>query len=262
MDHEAKQPIAAPHTMVRRICSTPFLAAVVLLGATAVLAGPMAAWFQLIRHKEALELLRPLQTMDRDGLGPYRVSQVDILRPEELEALGTEHVISWWLEDTRADQSGRRQRAHLLVTYDTGTPSLVPHTPDRCFMAQGYQPAQPHEYREITPAGLPGGIQSIPVRLLTFQKTDIFAKDRPTVVYTFFCNGEFTASRFRVRALTSDPRSRYAFFSKVEVAFPGAERDETLRLAEDLFQHVLPVLLTQHWPDFAEAEARRDNPRK
>jgi len=244
----------APRSLMRRILTAPFLAAVLLLGATAVLAGPVAEWFRIIRLKEALPLRKPLQALDPTALGPYRVTRVDVLKPEEIEALGTEDVISWWLEDTRPEASGRPRVAHLFVSYETGAPSLVPHTPDRCYMASGYQPAQPHEYRQVAPAGCP----PVQVRLLTFEKTGIYRSARQSVAYTFFCNGEFTANRLRVRALATDPRARHAFFSKVEVSFPGADRQESLGLVEDLFGFVLPELMAHHWPDFAAAEARSE----
>ncbi len=248
------QSAAQPVPLLRRILTPPFVAAVALLGTTAVIAGPVAAWLQVVRHKEALPLVRPLPALNRAALGPYRVTRVDVLKPEEIEALGTEDVISWWVEDTRPNPEGRPRLAHLFVSYDTGSPSLVPHTPDRCYMASGYEQAQPHEVREVAPAGM----APVELRLLTFQKTGLFDKSQVTVLYTFFCNGAFTASRDWVRVLTTDPRSRHAFFSKVEVSFVGAAREESVELAQDLLGFVLPELLARHWPDFAAAEARTD----
>lgn len=235
--------------------SPPFLIALSLLGVTALLGGPVAERLNLVRHKRPLPLVRPLTEFRRSALEPYKVIKVDVLRPEEIEALGTSEVISWHLQGN-AEGSRPPRLAHLLVTYYTGGASLVPHTPDLCFVAQGYQPTCPHENATVNVSSLSDGLSEIPVRVLTFGKTGIYGGAEQSVVYTFFVNDRFSASRNMVRALTSGVRNHYAYFSKVEVSFAGASREETVRLAEELFAKVLPELRARHWPDFAAAERR------
>lgn len=239
--------------------SPPFLIAVGLLGATAILGGPIADWLKLVRHKAPLPLVKPLQEMDRNALGPYRVVEISILTPEELEALGTSDAISWWLRDTRPTEDDPSPIANVLVTYNTGAPSLVPHTPDRCYAAHGYRQAQIYANTEIDVTNLPQRLTPVPVRVLTFEKTGIFGGVEQSVVYTFFCNGRFTTSRNLVRSWTTNPFVRHAFFSKVEVSFADTGRDETVELAADLLSYVLPELLARHWPDFESAEEQADN---
>ncbi len=248
---------------MRALLNWPFLVALALLGATAILGGPVAAWLEFVRHKEPLPLVKPLPAMDHNALGPYRVVKVEILSPEELEALRTRDVISWWLEDSRLDAEAPSRLAHFLVTFYTGAPSLVPHTPELCWVAHGYQQTQAHEDSTLEVANLPQGVSPIPVRLLTFGKTGVFGGVEQSVIYTFFCNGRFTRSRNRVRSLTSNPFASHAFYSKVEVSFVGASRADTVERAADLLSYVLPELLARHWPDFKEAEnqARRGTAR-
>ena len=78
------------------------------------------------------------------------------------------------------------------------------------------------------------------------------------MIYTFHCNGRFTATRTGVRLLLNDLTNTYAYFSKVEVSFPGATRQQSIDGAWKVYDRLLPVLLKAHWPDFeAEEEAVR-----
>jgi hypothetical protein len=86
------------------------------------------------------------------------------------------------------------------------------------------------------------------------MKTAVFNRDLVSVVYTFFCNGRFVATRNGVRLLINDPRERHAFFSKVEVGFPHATREQNVQGATKLLNHLLPVLVRDHYPDFEAAE--------
>jgi hypothetical protein len=59
--------------------------------------------------------------------------------------------------------------------------------------------------------------------------------------------------------LLNDLTNTYAYFSKVEVSFPRATREQCVAGARKLYNRLLPVLLEAHWPDFeaSEREARQ-----
>jgi hypothetical protein len=235
-----------------------------LLGAAAILAGPVASRLQFKHAKRALPLKAPLATLDEGSLAPYRVVRRQTLEPMVVEALDTEAYLSWVLEDMSVAESDPLRHAQLFVTYYTGGHHLVPHTPDVCFIGSGYEPAQRHENQELrftrdwSGSGLiPAERDStIPIRVCTFKRTRLFGNRKRSVVYTFNCNGEFVATRNAVRLLVNSPGNTYAYFSKVEASFPGASRAESVDGARKLFERVLPVLMKDHWPDFAEAESR------
>lgn len=242
-----------------RIITLPFVLAMALLGAAACLAGPLASWLDISQRKLALPLRAPLGRLDTAALAPYRVIRRDILDPAVVESLGTNRYLSWVLEDESVEANDPLRMGHLLITYDTGGNNLVPHTPEVCWLGGGYQRAQPHENLDLEIGSPSGPDFTVPVRLCTFIKTALKNRARKSVAYTFYCNGRFVAMRDSVRILLNRPWSRYAYFSKVEVSFPRATREQTLRGVRKLFNRLLPLLIDQHWPDFESAErAARD----
>ena len=237
-----------------RLANPPFAWAVGLLGCAAVLSGPVSDWMDVRLAKRSLPLRAPLGTLDPEAIAPYRIVKRHILESGVVEALGTDWYLSWMLEDTSVGLGDPLRYGLLFVTYYTGGPTLVPHTPDVCYLGVGYQRAQPHENMYLDVAALGAEDSQLPVRVCTFAKTEIFNRDKTSVVYTFHCNGRFAARRTEVRILLNDPGNIYAYFSKVEVSFPRADRSQTIEGARKLFDRVLPVLIGDHWPDFEEAE--------
>ena len=209
-------------------------------------------------RKEPIPLRKELSALDRTKLGDYRVRAAAPISASVEAALGTTQYLDWFLEDESVkSRTDPRRFARLTVTYYTGTQDPVPHTAEVCFLGAGYQPKQEHETREVDL----GRIGKIPMRLCTFMKTAIFNREELTVVYTFHANGQFAASRERVRATTTNLLTRHAYFSKVEVAFgdPNCQprnlgRQESLAAAMKLFEVVLPVLIEDHWPDWGAVE--------
>lgn len=244
------------------LLTPPFLVAVGLLGMAAVLAGPVAKRLNLRQAKQVLPLQAPLNALDERAIAPYRVEARHVLDPVIVEALGTEQYLSWTLTDTSLPRGDPLRDVNLFVTYYSGGHSLVPHTPDVCYLGMGYVSAQPHENKTVEVGSLGPESRLVPIRVCTFAQTDIFDRRKLSVVYTFHCNGRFVATRTDVRILINDLSNRYAYFSKVEANFPRASRAESVEGVKKLFEVVLPELLRAHWSDFEAAEraADRDGP--
>lgn len=244
----------------------PFLVAVVILSTAALLAGPVSSQLKFRHAKLELKLKRPLSTLSASALGPYRVVERQVLEPAVVEALDTDKYISWILEDTSVPPKDPLRYASFMVTYYSGGHDLVPHTPDVCYLGAGYQPARPHENIKLDVRVPQASATYVPARLLTFAKTSVFDRQEQSVVYTFFCNGQFVDTgtyvdpRTGVRLLINDLSNTYAYFSKIEVSFPLATREACVEGARKLFSYALPVLVRDHMPDFeaAEAKARAD----
>jgi hypothetical protein len=237
--------------------SPPFLICLAVLGAAAVAAGPGARAFRAALIKEAIHCRKPLYQMDRASLGPYRFVKANTLTGTLMAALGTDNYLDWVVEDSRVNRNSPVRYARIFVTYDTGKVTLVPHTPDVCMVGAGYQPKQPHENTTIPVPALAPKETEVPARVLTFIRSDVYNEEELTVIYTFHCNGQFTASRTRVRQLINNPLDRYAYFSKVEVSFSrrptgqgGASREQSVEAARDLLNCLLPVLVHDHYPDW------------
>lgn len=232
----------------------PFVVAVAILGVAAVLSGPVASWAKIKLAKTPISLKAPLASLAESEIAPYRVVDKRLLEPAIVEELGTEQYIAWTLEDTSVPPTDPLHRANLFVSYYTGGGYLVPHTPDICFVGHGYQKAVPHEYAsvDVTTRDTPGG--DLPIRVCTFRSTALFNRRIVTVVYTFHASGAFVAPRDSVRVRTGNPFHTHAYFSKVEVSFPAATREQSVVGATRILSTVLPVLIRDHWPNFAEAE--------
>jgi len=238
--------------MSRKFLTPHFLVAAVILLAAAILIGPVAWSMNFQQGKAAIPLRKPLSAMDVDRLRPYRVVERITLDAPVLDALGTDQYINWRLQDTSLPPGEPLHDILLFITFDTGGQNLVPHVPDECRLGAGYQPARPHENREIR---IDGELRrEIPLRVCTFVKTAVFQKDEQTVVYLFHANGDFASTREEVRMAFNDPRDHFAYFSKVEVSFPRASREQSVEGAARLLSKLLPILVSDHLPDFENAE--------
>lgn len=244
-----------------RMVTPPFVLSVVLLGTAAFLSGPIASLLEFRLAKRALPLKKPLAAVRESALDPYRIRKRNALAPAVVDALGTEEYLDWLMEDTSVERSSPTRFLRLFVTYYSGGSNLVPHTPDVCYLGAGYALSQPHENKKIEVPALGLDAAMVPVRLCTFARTAVFDRVETSVVYTFYTNDRFLSTRTQVRLGIHNPTHRYAFFSKVEVSFPNATRQQCLDGARKLFDRVLPLLIRDHWPDFQAAEkAARAHP--
>lgn len=233
---------------------------VVILGITAMGLRPVTRYMRVTMAKEPIPLRAPLAKLDKSRLGTYRFARARTLDSAVVNSLGTEEYIDWMLVDTSVSRDNPLHYAHLFVTYYTGEPDAVPHTPDHCYQGSGYTTdrARNTTLHIKTLEDAP----DVPVRVLSFVKSGIFDGDKIPVLYTFHCNGRFVATAAGVRSAANNPRDKYAYFSKVEVNF-GRESDanrypswdDALAASKRLLERVLPLLVNEHWPDWKAVKA-------
>jgi len=239
----------------------PFLIAVALLATAAFGIGPRLLGD--VGPKLEVPLKLPLAQLDKDKLAPYAFrAQVDTT-PAVVEVLGTEQFIDWRLDDTsRADRSDPTSGVRFTVSYYSGGRDQVPHVPDQCMTGAGYT-AKIKENIEIE---VPALGRSIPVRVLTFEKTAIMDNETPTVAYFFVCNGDFVCTRDGVRLGMNSPLHEHAYFAKIEVSFGFARRvatrEESIAATRRFLNVALPVLLENHLPDWDEVVRQEKAARK
>lgn len=212
-------------------------------------------------RKEAVPLKQPLQFFDARKLAPdYELNKrlTDRQEPmseDMIETLGTQDYLQIYLTDTRKPQEDRTQVALLFVTYYTGKPDLVPHEPDVCWAAAGYDRVSAASDRvQVRGAGLAD--DDLPIRVLEFRATQqdrlsTTGADVATVIYFFHTNGHYALTRNDVRKSMSNPFQRAAYYLKVEVTFSSgglarAGKEESVAAVGPLMERVMPVLLNDH----------------
>lgn len=125
---------------------------------------------------------------------------------------------------------------NLAVTYYTGLVDTVAHIPDRCYLADGYQP---REYKvEQWPILQP----AVPVRYINFEDQTGFGKQPRSVVYFFNVNGGYTDSSYDVRYALQNLLQRYGYYAKVECMTAMADRDQSRRVMTDFLTLAMPEI--------------------
>jgi hypothetical protein len=236
----------------RSLFDPAFLVAIAILASAAFGVGPRM--LKEAGPKLPVPLKAPLGEMDKTAVGPYRfVGQIPMSSSVQ-EVLGTDEFIDFKFVDTRIEkESNPLRHVRLSVPYYTGGHDLVPHTPDQCMIGAGYAP----KIAEDLELDIPALGRKVPVRVLTFEKSEILKKAKPTVAYLFHCNGEFVCTRGQVRRRMNALTQKHAYFAKIEVSFGSpqatphfAPREESIAATADFLNHVLPILLADHLPDW------------
>ncbi|MCH7870075.1 MAG: hypothetical protein IID33_00080 [Planctomycetes bacterium] len=251
-----------------------FVTCVVTLLVSAVSMQTIANTLGQYFRKRPVPLRRPLSQFDKSKLAPdfgLHVSLVPPITDETLQALGTEEYAQLRIVDLSRDADDPVSVAHFFITYYTGQPDLVPHVPDECYQAGGYELLRA-DNTQINVPGVGAEDDALPIRVVTFgakgggrlssiqgtSGTDIH------VLYFFLTNGEFVTTRNQVRVRTANLLDRHAYFAKFEVRFSDhsfrklAGEDESLAAMAKLMRTVLPILLGDHFVDWDALKATEE----
>jgi len=241
----------------RHWASPRYYACVLILAGAALGMRALADYFGWYFRKEALPLKRSLAEFDWSRLQPeYRPHAVQAppLDAEGVQALGTDQYVQMRLVDTSRPPGDPTSVVSLFITYYTGKPDMVPHVPDECYLAGGYDPVGWPETAEVRVAGVGAPNDVIPVRVVQFQARK--GEDRPTVFYFFHVNGDYLANRRDVRVRLGRLLERYSYYAKIEVTLSDdfddsrrrrfADLKTGLPALERLLRKAMPVLLEDH----------------
>jgi len=105
----------------------------------------------------------------------------------------------------------------VAVTYYTGKVDTVPHVPDRCYVADGFQPASYVVQDWDLGAYAAGSTRKVPVRFIDFEDQTSRGAQSRCVSYFFHANGQYLEDPNQVRIKLQNLFEKYAYFAKIEV---------------------------------------------
>jgi len=235
-------------------------------------------WLGWHLQKLPIDLRKSLDELDEARLAPYRVTARRKIELSDVrESFGTDNYIQWEIEDTEADPSSRVKYCYLFVSYYTGNPDRVPHVPEECITGGAGDTMMSRDVERLrldvgdTPfedLEVHGGITRLPVRYLVFLRNATELWQKYAVLYFFKANGRYASSRAGTRRIMGENLfGKYSYFSKVEWQFYGrgpggivqGSKEEILRASERLMSRLLPLLETEHWPDWKAANEKQED---
>jgi hypothetical protein len=122
----------------------------------------------------------------------------------------------------------------FAVTYYTGKVDTVPHVPDRCYVADGFQPSL-YEVRDWMLGNYAGGIpRRVQARFIDFEDQTARGGQNRCVTYFFHANGQYEEDPKKVRLRLQDLFVRYGYFAKIEAMTlmpmrPGTSENDPMK---------------------------------
>ena len=223
--------------------------------------------FEVHMKKEPIELRRSLDAIPL-SIGDWSGERFPKLHADMVGELGSDQYLNSYY--TRDD--GRTGALSVHIVYYTGFIDAVPHVPDRCMVAAGFNiidrptnlaiDVDRSAYQtEIDAAGrervvalvrdpVTGATESVRFPRGDFElRTTVFSEDddpdgRTVAGYFFIANDELTPSPNGVKRLAFDPSEEYAYYCKVQFA---AKLPRNFELSEftDQVADLLPGLTVE-----------------
>jgi hypothetical protein len=111
----------------------------------------------------------------------------------------------------------------LGLTYYTGLVDTVAHIPDRCYIADGYEPSDNVVPTWTVGKDAAGNPQQLQVRFISFDDQTGNNRVSKTVAYVFHANGAYTCDPLGVRQTLQDLTKRYGYYAKIEMMTVGRD---------------------------------------
>lgn len=245
-------------------------------------------YLNIYLRKEPVQVREHFSTIAR-SLGEWKAVGSDLVIDAAIvEELGTDIYLDRMYA---LDGDPAKGWIMLHIAYYTGMIDAIPHVPDRCMVAGGFNPvtAQPFyvdleldqsDWRDDpeavhTRTGEPYPVVTYPhpitgrpvtvrmpigdfaVRTTEFRHPK-YGDSRIFAGFFFFANGQVTANPLAVRALAFDKTDRYAYYCKVQFTSIGDDdftKDEFADRTSKLLRELLPEIM-RCLPDWAEVESR------
>ena len=258
-----------------------FLTAAVILGVAAIGLNAAVSTLQLHFKKAAVPLTKELDTVPAQ-LGDWvQVSKDEPLDKETQDALATTHYIFRDYVDTRLvtprelalfdGQTSPERKAilgrlqivkpdaviNMAVTYYTGLVDTVAHIPERCYIADGFEPSEYETPSWDMGSGrlgkAPGEDPKVGVRFINFEDQTAAGRVTRRVAYFFFADGRYVSDPIDVRTILQNLRYKHGFYSKVELMTILKDHDQSAKIMSDFLKVALPEV-EKCLPDWNKVE--------
>jgi len=245
-----------------------FISVVVILGLSAAGLNAATQFMSLYFKKQAVPLQNPegLTALPVD-MGPWvQLTMDDKLNHEMEEVLQTkEYVFRVYVDSSKLDPSRvarfkdltwaeRQQEAgrirlerpdaiiNAAVTYYTGGADTVAHIPERCYVADGFQPVNPASPTWHLPATDVSPARDLTVRFIAFEDQGQNSRSRVvrSVAYFFQCNGSYFDDPLAVRAQLQTLTEKFGYYAKVELMTELKSQSDSAAVMQDFLSHALP----------------------
>ncbi len=254
-----------------------FIAAVVILSIAAVGLNAAVQMFQIHFKKMPIALRHELDDPQRgisQNLGPWKMVSLDVPLSEDMvHALGTDKYVFRDYVDTRKidaktlsafeDKTAMERRAMLFrlqeaqpdavvnmaVTYYTGMADTIPHVPEICYVADGFQPKNPITTEWGVTSPLLEGGQELPVRYIDFYDQSSTKRFMRNVAYFFQTQGVYECVPLKARFHMQNLAQKQTYFSKVELMTQLTDRVQAETVMQDFLSAALPEI-ERCLPDF------------
>lgn len=276
-----------------------FLVAVVVLAISAVGLNAAVGFMRLHFKKLPVPLRQSLATLPRD-LGNWKqISQDKPLDADIEHELGTDQYVFreyanervvgpgaiQQMRDLRAailrernpDEAKRMEKdwirlysqmrmdhpesvVNLAVTYYTGMVDTVAHVPDRCVVADGYEPKpSDSDYADwkISPEG-----ETMRVRFINYEDQTGARRMPRSIAYFFSVNGDYEASHLDVRRKLQNLMQRHGYYAKVEVMTLLEDRTKSEAVMSDFLSQAVPAVegVLPDWQAVVRGEKETSKP--
>lgn len=229
-------------------------------------------WFGLHFTKGPVPLKRDLNLLSEESLWPEfklhpRVPRV--ISEDELQTLGTHDYRTIRMVDRLKAPEDPTSVAEVFITYYTGKPDMVPHVPDECYLAGGFERVGLPYTQEFEVPGAGAEDDQLPVRIIQFRarrgQLGQLREDRDFAIFYFFrTNDQYATTRNEVRLALSNPFDKYAYYAKIEIRLMDstltrlASVEEGEQALPGVLSKLMPLLLRDHFTTLEEHAAALD----
>jgi hypothetical protein len=264
-----------------------FLVTFVVLLIAAVSLNAATQFLKLHFKKQAVPLAHPLEDI-HTTIGSWVCVSKDVLSEDVEQELGThDYVMRYYIKRSaitpgelaeieglrdykkQIDKLGQLRNKYqgkldrniisFAVTYYTGAADTVPHIPERCYTAGGFEPTDADSQTwDVKTPQIPTG--KLPVRYISFDDQSATSgqlektRSKLNVAYFFHCNGGYTSESGAVRLKLQNLFVRYGYFAKIELMVKEPDRDAAAESIRDFLRSGL-VDVENCMPDWNAVEA-------
>lgn len=271
-------PIAPVHASGgRRRLDVAFLLVAAVLLAAAIGLNATVQSLQLSFRKQPVSLQAPLKEI-APRFGPWVQVSADERLPYEIEETlaANEYVFRDYVDSRRVPEkvirefegktAGQRRAMldairekmpeavmYMAVTYYTGMVDTVAHIPDRCYIADGFEPSE-YDIKRWACFESRGDERSA-ARFIHFE--DNVPGRRAisrNVAYFFHVNGRYTNDPLDVRATLQNLLEQHGYYAKIELMTLLNDRARAAAVMDDFLSHALPAV-EKSLPDWQALKA-------